>query len=247
MENPILHHPYWISLDSLVDTKRLVSLHEQFCFAVANSIRNPGGYGAFHSKSNYLSGKLKEFFRLPKNNPMRVRCASMNLYEIGLYIGLLNEGLAVSETINITKLKQNVPHVSLKHDANYWEPGENYDLYGFFIDWLNDQHIFETYGRVYGFLNCPYQMDMAHVDMEEPDKPCDFIWLRTSLAKPFFVQPFRDSQNDRRQYVKGHVIWFNPGMYHGAGFTEHYAFSFRIDGVFNRNFRKAIYELGEKQ
>lgn len=247
MDNPILEAPYWINLDPLVDVERLVGLHEQFCFAVANSVRNPGGYGAFHSSPNYLSGKLKEFFRLPADHPQRVKCANMSLYEVGLYIGMLNEGIAVSETINVTVLKNGKLPVSLKHDGKYWRPGENYKLYTFFIDWLNDQKIFDTYGRVYGFMNCPYQSEIPHVDMEEPDKPCDFIWLRTSLSKPFFIQPHVDIPVSQRNYVGGHVVWFNPGLWHCAGYTEHYAFSFRVDGIFTREFRDRIYQLGNKK
>jgi hypothetical protein len=245
MENPISVAPYWVSLDSLVDVERLVGLHEQFCFAVARSVRNPGGYGAFHSSENYLSGKLKEFFALPADDPLRVRCAGMNIYELGLYIGLLHEGLAVSETVNITVPRGifAIEAIGLKHCQEQWRPSTNYPLYKFLFDWLHDQKIFSSYGRVYGFLNCPYQMEIPHVDMEEPDKPCDFIWFRTSLSKPFFVQPYRDCSPTERSYVDGHVVWFNPGMWHCAGTTEHYAISFRIDGVFARDFRDRIYQL----
>lgn len=248
MENPISIPPYWVSLDPLVDVERLVSLHEQFCYAVARSIRNPGGYGAYHSSANYLSGKLKEFFELPADDPLRVRCAGMNLYSLGLYIGLLHEGLAVSETLNVTVPKQfSTNAIGLKHSNEHWMPGANYPLYDFFFDWLHDQQIFATYGRVYGFLNCPYQMEMPHVDMEEPDKPCDFIWLRTSLSKSFFIQPYRDCEPAERSYVNGYVVWFNPGMWHCAGMTEHYAFSFRVDGVFEPAFRERLYELRKNQ
>jgi hypothetical protein len=245
-ENPVLESPYWISLDPLLDVDRLAGMHEQFCYAVANSIRNAGGYGAFHSSGNFLSGKLKQFLELPFAHPQRQLCRGMDLYQISLYVGLLNQGVAVSEMFNLTTMKERIS-LGLKHSGDYWRPyTPNYHLFGFFIEWLEAQQIFDSYGRIYGFLNCPYQDAPAHVDMEERDKPCEFIWLRTSLDKPFFVLPHSAATPTERSYVQGHVAWFNPGMWHGAGFTDYYAFSLRVDGVFTTAFRSKIYELHQR-
>lgn len=245
MDNPILSVPYWISLDSLVDVERLVGMHEQLSYGFAKGVRSAAGYGSFHSKGDYLSGKMQEFFALPADHPMKVRCANLDGYQKSLYIGLLNHGLSVSETLNITGQKSASVDLGMKHDPQSFTANKrNYPLFACFIDWLEDQQIFDSYGRVYGFLNCPFQDAPAHVDMEEPDKPCEFIWLRTE-PKPFYVCKDKFSTEDERYYVDGNVIWFNPGMFHGAAKTECYAFSIRVDGVFTREFRSKIYNLGD--
>ena len=78
----------------------------------------------------------------------------------------------------------------------------------------------------------------AHRDHWAPDVLHEFIWFRTSLKKPFYVQ---DWQSKEKEYITSHSAWFDTvNQYHGADAVEGTSISIRVDGHFTDELRAAI-------
>ena len=77
-----------------------------------------------------------------------------------------------------------------------------------------------------------------HRDHDSAELCHEFIWLRTNLAKPFYML---DSRTGERAYVEGHSAWFDTvNQFHGADASGGLSFSIRIDGVFDDHVRSLI-------
>jgi hypothetical protein len=78
----------------------------------------------------------------------------------------------------------------------------------------------------------------AHRDHDEAELCTEFIWLRTSKAKPFYML---NPETGERRYVSGHSAWFDTvNQFHGADAADGLSFSIRIDGRFTDEFRRLI-------
>jgi hypothetical protein len=80
----------------------------------------------------------------------------------------------------------------------------------------------------------------AHRDHDSVDLCHEFMWLRTSCSKPFYLL---NPETGERRYVTGHSAWFDTvNQYHGADATGALAWSIRVDGRFTADFRRQIPE-----
>lgn len=235
-DSPVLHAPYWICLDPILDVERLIGMHDQFCYATANADFMLG-YGG-----DAITKRLNQFLALPDDHPERVRCVGMNLRQIGLYLGLQHRLQTQAERFYIKGKKKNFKNKPIKSPDDRWEPNINTEKFRFFFDWLHDQKVFESYGRVIGLLNCPNQLDVPHMDAQPLKNPPEFIWFRTT-DKPFYILPHPKATTKERSFVEGNVVWFNHSMYHAVQTVDYYAASFRVDGIFTEEFRRKVYEL----
>jgi hypothetical protein len=78
----------------------------------------------------------------------------------------------------------------------------------------------------------------AHRDHDSADLCHEFVWFRTSLAKPFYML---NPDTGEKLYVRSHAAWFDTvNQYHGADPTGGLSFSIRVDGVFTDAFRAQI-------
>lgn len=78
----------------------------------------------------------------------------------------------------------------------------------------------------------------AHKDHDSAELCHEFIWFRTSLAKPFYML---DPATGNRAYVAGHAAWFDTvNQFHGADASGTLSFSIRVDGVFDDTLRSGI-------
>jgi hypothetical protein len=78
----------------------------------------------------------------------------------------------------------------------------------------------------------------AHRDHDSVDLCHEFVWFRTSLAKPFYML---DPTTGEKLYVAGHAAWFDTvNQYHGGDATGELAWSIRVDGRFSDAFRRSI-------
>jgi hypothetical protein len=78
----------------------------------------------------------------------------------------------------------------------------------------------------------------AHRDHDEAELCTEFMWLRTSKAKPFYML---NPETGEQLYVAGHSAWFDTvNQFHGADASDGLSFSIRIDGRFTDDFRRQI-------
>lgn len=108
------------------------------------------------------------------------------------------------------------------------------------IDFINSLP-FEQTGRIVIFGLDPLAIVPTHRDcVFNPDTPySEFINISPSKSakKGFYTY---DAQSKKQFSPKTSAYWFNEADYHGAMAADHFNYSFRIDGVFTQEFRKAI-------
>lgn len=97
---------------------------------------------------------------------------------------------------------------------------------------------FSEVGRVIVFVNYPGGQTPIHMDgtLYQPHTN-DFLWMRTSTDKRFFVY---DPDKDEKHYVQGYTAFFNEQDFHGTDISKGTTFSLRVDGRFRPEFKKAI-------
>ena len=78
----------------------------------------------------------------------------------------------------------------------------------------------------------------AHRDHTETEILHDFLWLRTSLEKPFYM--LNPTTGDKKM-VEGYSAWFDTvNQFHGSEAANKLAFSIRLDGVFTDELKQQI-------
>lgn len=78
----------------------------------------------------------------------------------------------------------------------------------------------------------------AHRDHTETEILHDFIWFRTNLDKPFYVLNYTTGE---KKQVEGYSAWFDTvNQFHGSTAVNSLAFSIRVDGVFDDDFKARI-------
>lgn len=104
-----------------------------------------------------------------------------------------------------------------------------------FLDWIDNQNIFSSYGRVNVFLNEPHCSTPVHFDppTNKVTAKDQFIWITLDDRKRFFVY---DPTLEIKHYLSGYVGVFDNYNYHGAEASEYASWSIRIDGLFSEEF-----------
>lgn len=89
---------------------------------------------------------------------------------------------------------------------------------------------FKARGRMLIIYDPDGRAVSSHRDHDSRELCHEFIWLRTNLDKPFYMQ---SAETGEKEYVRSHSAWFDTvNQYHGGDATGRLAFSIRVDGVF---------------
>lgn len=122
-----------------------------------------------------------------------------------------------------------------KHDPTQCDVNLVTDTFKPFLDWVEEQNIFSTYGRVNAFINEPGVKTPIHHDPPFLDKsPRDnFIWINLSNRKKFFIY---DHINQQKTYIGSPICVFDNHNYHGSEASELASWSLRVDGTFSKEF-----------
>lgn len=90
-------------------------------------------------------------------------------------------------------------------------------------------------GRVLVFIGQPGIEGVLHRDAENVKVDKEFIWIRTTLNKHFYVY-----DGAEKAYLQGHSGYFNVLDYHAYDAAQMVTFSFRVDGRFTSELRQQI-------
>ena len=132
-----------------------------------------------------------------------------------------------------------------KREENYydldrtdlWRPTEEAEEFSELMDFIATLP-FRATGRMIIMYDDGGRPVSAHRDHDSPELCHEFIWLRTSFAKPFYML---NPETQEKLYVESHSAWFDTvNQYHGADAGPGLTFSIRIDGVFSDEFRSLI-------
>jgi hypothetical protein len=121
--------------------------------------------------------------------------------------------------------------------TDLWRPSEEAAEFAELMDFIATLPFAAT-GRMLIIYDESGRAVPAHRDHDDSDLCHEFVWMRTNLAKPFYML---DPATGERLPVASHSAWFDTvNQYHGADASGGLSFSIRVDGRFSDDFRRLI-------
>lgn len=121
--------------------------------------------------------------------------------------------------------------------AEVWRPSPEAAEFSLLMDFIATLP-FEATGRMLIMYDEIGRAVPAHRDHDSAELCHEFIWFRTSLAKPFYML---NPKSGEKRYVASHAAWFDTvNQFHGADAAQGLSFSVRVDGRFSEDFRRRI-------
>jgi hypothetical protein len=118
-----------------------------------------------------------------------------------------------------------------------WHPTEAAIEFALLMDFIATLPFKSTGRMLIMYDDAPREVP-AHRDHTETEVLHDFIWFRTNGQKPFYVL---NPLTGEKKHVDGYSAWFDTvNQFHGSSATNSLAFSVRVDGVFNDEFKARI-------
>jgi hypothetical protein len=119
-----------------------------------------------------------------------------------------------------------------------WQPSKHALEFAELMDFIRTLP-FKATGRMIIICDDRGRVVTAHRDHPDPNVCHEFIWFRTTLAKPFYVE---NSKTSTRLFLESYSAWFDTvNQFHGATSSPNeLTFSLRVDGSFTDEFRRHI-------
>jgi hypothetical protein len=135
-----------------------------------------------------------------------------------------------SKTIELSSTESDRPYQYFELDRpELWRPTPNAEEFKPLMDFIATLPFKQT-ARMLIMCDDTGHPVNAHRDHSLFDVLHEFIWFRTDLAKPFYLQ---DWKTKRKLYVESYSAWFDTvNQYHGADRTSELSISIRVDGRF---------------
>lgn len=245
----ILGHPY-IDLSNIIDVVDFDNLHPEICrgFALAKhlaafgSIDVPEGFmhlKVYNNQFKPLYKAYEEFLNLPETDPIKINGKDFSDNSLSTYLKFSLGAYDLYSFYVIYDFAdgwRDDPTIrGVNAEAEYF-PGV--------ISWINklvEQRVFSHIGRATFFVQEAGGISFEHhdpsVDPKNPDVTSEFIHIRPSLDRPFYV---RDSETLEKIYINTRVGYWNDQDYHGGDPVLKPTYSFRIDGTFTNEFKEKI-------
>ena len=151
--------------------------------------------------------------------------------------GLFSRATPGSTVIDLTEPVRSDQYFDLDN-PDFWTPSESAAEFAPLLEFIDTLPL--TPGRIIIMCDDRGRKVTPHRDHCHLDVLHEFVWFRTNLDKPFYVQ---DGRSKRRKYVASHTAWFDTAnQYHGADATGQLAISVRVDGRFDDALRARIPE-----
>lgn len=230
----------WVNLDPYIDTKFLDDKFEDICLAVGKNHRHirPASHGVDNTLSKDIPEMMQILSDLQKDPELKKDVNPHQMYFYSLY---KEKSWAMNYLLLIrNRLDSNyaLKHIS-DHTTINFPPAKDFK---FFTDWINDQKIFDSVGRIVVFLREAKTVENStasnhvHTDyvISEMDNYRDqFVWFNFTPGKSFYIY---DVENGEKDYVTSRAAYFNSFNYHGIENPTRPCISMRVDGVFSSDF-----------
>lgn len=231
--HPLKNNQY-LDLDSHIDLRGLLELHDNLCVAIAKSEWQIGR-GANGREDGIVD--VSSILDTTKIHPELTIDQRARYLLLSQPLGHLGYSIRVIKNL----------HYRLKHVPTDCYKTEAAAHFTKLFEWLDKQDIFESYGRVVCFITPggmlqPYHHDW---DVRSDNLPIDeFIWLRTTKSKGFGL--YSDEIPRIYNPIESYSAWFDNRQYHGGPLstTPEYGFSIRIDGTFSKRMKNIIAQNG---
>ena len=121
--------------------------------------------------------------------------------------------------------------------TDLWQPTEAANEFALLMEFIATLP-FESTGRILVLYDDQPRDIPAHRDHVDSDVLHEFIWLRTSLKKKFYLL---NCGTGEKLYVSGYSAWFDTvNQFHGCDGCDGLSYSVRVDGRFTDEFRAKI-------
>ncbi|NIR50926.1 hypothetical protein GWO43_20095 [candidate division KSB1 bacterium] len=118
-----------------------------------------------------------------------------------------------------------------------WQPSEFANDFADLMDFIATLP-FKTTARMMIMADDKGKAVTAHRDHSRKDVKHEFVWFRTNLDKPFYME---DGKSKQKVYVESYSAWFDTvNQFHGSDKTGKLAISIRVDGHFSDEFRAKV-------
>ena len=138
----------------------------------------------------------------------------------------------------LARTKPGIPYDYFDLDrTDLWQQSEAAEEFSELMDFIETLP-FKSKGRMLIMYDIDANPVPAHRDHLSTDICHEFLWFRTNLKKPFYML---NHKTNEKLYVDTYTAWFDSvNQFHGSDACKGLAFSIRVDGVFNDEFRKQI-------
>jgi hypothetical protein len=121
--------------------------------------------------------------------------------------------------------------------ADVWRRSEAAIEFALLMDFI-DTLPFASTGRMLIMYDDRPREVPAHRDHTETEILHDFLWLRTSTEKPFYML---NPTTGEKKMVQGYSAWFDTvNQFHGSEAADRLTFSIRVDGIFTDELKALI-------
>jgi hypothetical protein len=243
--------PY-INLDPYIDIEGFKKLHYKICKGIVlaqnkkegNMVR-PGGCDiALDQGFKPLFLALEEYHALPEDHEIRQVGKEIGEYSNrDQFMLFLKLAMGAYDPYQFIFLKTEEGGWDSRFDEKAWTPDAK--LFPELVEWLEKLvgPVFEHLGRIIFFKaehDClmPFHRDLILPNEHDYfDHRHEFIHLRTSLDKPFYIW---NPETDTKILTESYATFFNDQDWHAGGRINKQTYSLRIDGPFTEEFRQRI-------
>ena len=156
--------------------------------------------------------------------------------------GLTSKSRPGSRTIPLTVSKRGRFRYFDLDDTDLWEPSPEARDFEPLLEFIATLPFART-GRILIMCDDRGRAVTPHRDHARTEVCHEFVWFRTNLAKPFFLQDA--AGRGPKLYVRSYSAWFDTvNQFHGADAVDQLSVSVRVDGHFTDEFRARIPEAG---
>lgn len=245
----ILGRPY-IDLSNFADFSGFFDLHPAICRSLALA-SDQVPHGNLDVPEEFINLKVygdqfkplfkahREFLDLRNDDPIKINGQSLEDNELVKYLKFSLGGYDLYSFYVLCDFKDgwrtNSDIISKNPLSNYFSE---------VMLWINsliDQKIFSHIGRATFFVQEAGGVSFEHfdpsVDPEHPEITSEFVYLRQTLDRPFYI---RDYETSEKFYIQSKVAYWNDQDYHGGDPVLLPSYALRIDGVFTEEFKAKI-------
>ena len=241
--------PY-IDLSHLIDHTSFLKLHPEICrgFAVASkeaavgNLEVPDGFmnvDVYDESVIPLFRLYNKYLSLDKNDPIKVYGEGLNYSQLATYLKYALGGFDLYSYHFLIDFKDGWRDSEPLHGI---QPAAKY--FTSVIKWIEElvsSRVFSHIGRAGFFLQGAGGISFEHkdpsVDPEYPEVLSEFIHIRPTLDRPFYV---KDNETQEKFYINSCVSYWNDQDFHGGDTIMSPSYAFRVDGVFTNEFRQKV-------
>lgn len=175
----------------------------------------------------YVKEKARQYLReeqMPKFNTGPFKSKLISKIEPGSKMIPLTESTRSFEYFDLDK-------------PEFWVPSKYADDFSELMDFIETLPLKAT-ARIMIMCDHKGRAVTPHRDHPDTEVRHEFVWFRTNLDKPFYMQ---DSKTRKKKYIDSYSAWFDTvNQFHGSDRTGELAISIRVDGIFSDELRQQI-------